>query len=259
MAWWGKVVGGMFGLMLGGPIGALLGAAFGHQLDERRAHSRERIGFHPGDQERTQAAFFTATFSVIGHISKADGRVSREEIALSQSIMNHMRLTGEQRKAAIALFNEGKNQSFDLDEVLLQLRHECHRRSTLMQMFLEIQVQAAFADGKLDPSENQVLVHIADLLGFSPQHLQEIIERARGAGSAHAESGGMELEDAYRVLGVTERTPLSEIKRTYRRLLSQHHPDKLVSKGLPEEMIKLANEKTHEIRTAWQKVQEVRQ
>lgn len=258
MSWWGKVVGGTFGFLIGGPLGALLGASLGHKLDSSFAGAD---GYLPGDQERTQAAFFTATFTVMGYVSKADGRVSQDEISLAQSIMAQMQLDSTQKKAAIALFNTGKSASFDAAPVLEQFRKECHRRSTLLQMFLEIQVHAAFADGKFDPRENKVLQQIAQQLGFRPDDLNLIIDMIRGGaqpGGRGRSSAGSQtiLSDPYKVLGVTPKTPLPEIKKAYRRLLSQHHPDKLVSKGLPEEMIKLANQKTHEIREAWQAIQD---
>ena len=256
MSWWGKVVGGTFGFLIGGPLGALLGASLGHKLDASFS-SGGLGGYLPGDQERTQAAFFTATFSVMGYIAKADGQVSKDEIALARKIMGEMQLDDLQKKAAIALFDTGKSKDFDLSPVLLQFRKECHRRSTLLQMFLEIQVHAAFADGKLDPRENSALEEIARQLGFRRGDLAMIIEMIRAGGHAGPDSRATKsVADPYKVLGVSADMPLADIKKAYRRLLSQHHPDKLVSKGLPEEMIKLANQKTHEIREAWKQIKE---
>ncbi len=253
-------MGGTFGFMLGGPIGALLGASLGHKLDEgfsqAQSHNEAygQSGYFPGGQEQTQAAFFTATFSVMGHISKADGKVTADEIALAKQLMSHMQLDEAQKKTAIDLFNRGKDADFDINGVLIQFRRQCNRRSTLLQMFLEIQVQAAFADGRLDPEENVILSEIAATLGFRAADLQMIIEMVRGGGNARPSTRSSE-KDPYKVLGVSPNTPVNEIKKAYRRLLSQHHPDKLVAKGLPEEMIKLANEKTHEIRIAWQEIE----
>jgi DnaJ like chaperone protein len=258
LSWWGKVVGGTLGFMLGGPLGALLGASLGHSLDSSLSGARID-GYLPGDQERTQAAFFTATFSVMGYLAKADGRVSAEEIRLAEELMGEMQLDELQRTAARALFNKGKEPEFDLGLVLDQFRTECHRRRTLIQMFLELQVQAAFADGILDPAENSILEDMAHQLGFRQADLRTLIEMVRamrsGTGAGPA-SRSRPASDPYKVLGVSRDTPLPEIKKAYRRLLSQHHPDKLVSKGLPEEMIKLANQKTHEISEAWQEIQE---
>ena len=256
MAWWGKVIGGAFGFMLGGPLGALLGGALGHKLDEGFANLGGQLD--SGNQERVQAAFYTATFSIMGHISKSDGRVSKEEIAHAQSIMGHMKLSEDQKKAAIELFNQGKRDDFELEPILVQFRRECRGRTTLLRMFVEIQIQAALSDGQFDPRERGVLEHVTEILGFNAHQLDEIIRRIQGGGAARNKPQGMGLQDAYKVLGVDKNTPLDDVKKAYRRLLSQHHPDKLVSKGLPEEMVKLANEKTHEIRTAWKRIQEAK-
>ncbi len=257
MAWWGKLVGGTLGFMIGGPLGAMLGAVFGHNFDAKSAGRQKRVGYQRGDQERTQAAFFAATFSVMGHIAKADGQVSKSEIALAEQLMTHMQLNPQQKKMAITLFNQGKSPSFQLDAVLQQFKQECHRRTTLIRMFLEIQVQAAFADGKLDPSESDILRHIAFVLGFDEDDLNQIINMVKSGGASEA-GQQMTLEEAYNILGADEKMTTVDIRKLYRKLLSQHHPDKLVAKGLPEEMIKLANEKTHEIQTAWKLIQKSR-
>ncbi len=152
MAWWGKLIGGSLGFMMGGPLGALLGTTLGHQFDAKRRGAGVRA--LPGDQERIQLAFFTATFSVMGHIAKADGQVSQQEIQMAKSLMDQMRLDKQQRKAAIDLFEQGKHTDFPLNDVLHQFRHECQRRTTVLRMFIEMQVQAAMADGRLDPQEN---------------------------------------------------------------------------------------------------------
>ncbi|MGR9107337.1 MAG: co-chaperone DjlA [Gammaproteobacteria bacterium] len=270
MTWLGKVFGGAFGFLLGGPLGAVLGTALGHQFDKGMAGFEEPSSgsFEPGHQRRVQMAFFTATFSIMGHLAKADGKVSRAEIDLAETIIRNMDLTRDMRQAAIRLFNEGKSPGFPLDEVLDQLRSECHRRTTLIRMFIEIQLQAAFADGALDPIEDRLLQHICNRLQFSNfeyRRLKAIFEAQQRfsdyAGGAHRRPARPEppkIDDAYAVLGLQPSASDAEIKKAYRRLLSQHHPDKLVSKGLPEEMIKLATEKTRKIRKAYELIREKR-
>lgn len=256
MAWWGKLIGGTVGFMLGGPLGALLGSSVGHQFDARRKRQAS-TGFLPGNQERTQAAFFTATFSVMGHLAKSDGRVSAQEIQAAKTLMNQMQLTTSQREAAISLFEKGKQSDFPLDDVLEQFKQECHRRVTLLRMFLEIQVQAALADGQVDPAENQILIHSGEVLGFDSNQVEQLINFIRGTDGSSAKQE-KSLENAYQVLGVKHEASDENIKTAYRRLMSRHHPDKLVSKGLPEEMIKLATDKTKEIQQAWELVRDHR-
>ena len=264
MSWWGKLVGGAFGYMLGGPLGAVLGAALGHRFDKGlKGLPEDREGWDPGDQERVQTAFFTTTFSVMGHLAKADGRVSPDEIRLAEAVMAQMSLSDEMRQTAIRLFNEGKASEFPLDEVIEQFRVECHRRHTLIQMFMEIQIQAAFADGQMDLQEEAVLKHICRLLGIPEFTFRLLVQRVRAeahyAGGAGAPPPqGPSLEDAYAILNVTQDASDKEVKRAYRRLISQHHPDKLVSKGLPEEMMKMAAQKTDEIKKAYERIKEAR-
>lgn len=276
MSWWGKLLGGAFGYVLGGPIGALLGAVLGHNLDKGMGRRTEAAAsFEPGNRERVQTAFFTATFSVMGHLAKADGRVSEQEIALAEALMGQMDLSPELRRVAMGLFEEGKGPGFQLDPVLDQLRREAQRRKTLIQMFVEIQLQAAYADGRLDPVEERTLLHICDRLGLSRvlfRGLEELVRlqhRFTEAGEAAGPGAGARarrpeapprpsLGDAYAVLGVSPEATDEEVTRAYRRLLSQHHPDKLVAKGLPEEMMKLAAQKTHEIRKAYEMIRAAR-
>ncbi len=264
MAWWGKLIGGTFGFMLGGPLGAILGAALGHQVDSALGR-RAGVGYRLGNQERVQTAFFTATFSIMGHVAKADGRVSEAEIALAQRIMAHMGLSPDQRRTAINLFNAGKQPDFPLDDVLDQFRRECHHRHTLIQMFLELQLQAALADRQLDPSESRVLLYIFEHLGFSRQEFEYLVAMVRGAQQYYDYYEGAEptakkpsLVDAYAVLGVSADASNEHIRKAYRRLMSQHHPDKLVAKGLPEEMMTLAKEKAQEINRAYDQIMEAR-
>lgn len=259
------MLGGAFGFMLGGPLGAVLGAVLGHNLDRGMDGLKGFEPLHPGDRERVQTVFFTATFSVMGHLAKADGRVCKDEIDMARLVMGQMDLNQKLRQTAIRLFEEGKRSGFPLDDVLDQFRQECHRRQTLIQMFVEIQIQAAYADGVLHRAEEQLLLHICQRLGI-PESLFRRLEQMIKAEGHYAGRGDRKapkpsrpsLDDAYAILMISPGSSDAEVKRAYRRLLSQHHPDKLVSKGLPEEMMKMATRKTREIRQAYEQIKEAR-
>jgi len=249
MAWWGTFIGGTLGFVFGGPLGALVGAVLGGNLDRGI-----KIGDQAdmGTQERVQAAFFTTTFSVMGHIAKADGHVSALEISAAKNIMAQMQLSEPQRKAAIKFFDQGKSSDFPLEEVLHQFKKECHRRRSLIQMFVEIQISTAMADGKADASEKHILYTIGEILGFSRSQIDHLFNIVNGAQASATDN--LTLTQAYKILGVSKGSNEAEVKKAYRRLMSQHHPDKLVAKGLPDEMIALATEKTQEIRKAYDTV-----
>lgn len=279
---WGKMLGGAFGFMIGGPIGAVLGAALGHSFDKgiqaQLSHGESEDDLPPGDADRIKMAFFTATFSVMGYIAKADGRIDKSEIALAEALMSSMNLDAELRAAAIKLFNEGKQDNFDAEALVLQFRQECQRRTNLYRMFVEILIQAALADGVMSKDEEVALLKVAAILGFSEYSFRQLEmlvrfsmgvdqtgarpgsgnRQRREGGQASMDSSGLSKKDAYKVLGVESSDDKATVKRAYRRLMSQHHPDKLVSKGLPEEMIKLATDKTQHIQKAYALIKEAK-
>ncbi len=265
MSWWGKLLGGTFGYLLGGPLGALLGAALGHNFDRGLGRTL-REQFEPGAQDRVQTAFFTTWFTILGHLAKADGRVTESEIELARSVMQRMNLSEDMRRTAINLFNQGKQPEFSPDTVLQQFRAECHRRRNLMQMFVEILMHAAYADGNVHPAEHAVLEQVRVALGFSRQefnHIEALVRNAQHFGGGGFNEGVSvspqdALREAYEILGVDESSSDAEVKKAYRRMMNQHHPDKLVAKGLPEEMIKLATAKTQEIKEAHELIKKAR-
>ena len=252
------MIGGSVGFLFGGPLGAILGTAVGHSFDHAKTvASGGNFGF--GNPERVQIAFFTAIFSVMGHLAKADGRVSDEEIAAVHTVMRNMQLAPEQQQAALNLFNEGKRPDFPLDDILEQFRRECHGRRSLIRMFLEILLGTAMADGEIHDSELYILYYVCDHTGYPRADFERII-RMMQAGQHAGGSAGFDrkystdntrLKDAYGVLGLSKKASDDEVKKSYRRLMTQYHPDKLVSKGLPDEMMKFATEKTGAIKAAY--------
>jgi len=258
MSWWGKVVGGTFGFMLGGPLGALMGVSLGNYFDGGLNTQSSRLGL--GETERVQSAFFTTTFALMGYVAKSDGKVTRDEIVVAERVMSQMRLNTQQREVAIKLFNEGKRKDFPLEEILTQFRRESVRRSSLVQMLLEIVAATALADGTLHSQERKTLELIASKLGVSRARLDAVLARVSGqAGFESADENRSKLAAAYALLAIESTASMDEVKRAYRRQMSQHHPDKLVAKGLPEEMIDIATRKTQDIKTAYDLIRKTRE
>ena len=267
------MIGAFLGLLWGGPFGALLGAFIGSWIHRNYINPRQyrqQAGYRGYNRQRAQSAFFRASFLVMGRIAKADGRVSEDEIQMASAIMREMRLSEDQRQAAIELFNQGKNPSTDISEALTEFRRVAGS-STLIPMFLEIQLQAAYADGGLTQAERAVFRHICDQLGVSQLSFELLHKRfqaqqsyyhhagqQQSGGSSWSRPGRDELKQAYEILGVDPSATDAEVKRAYRKLMSQHHPDKLVAKGLPEEMMEVAKQKTQEIQGAYDHIRNSR-
>ncbi|WP_394248747.1 co-chaperone DjlA [Vibrio profundi] len=277
----GKILGAFFGFLFGGILGSIFGIFLGHQFDKARRLNQagfKSSGFGSGpSQAERQQEFFKAAFAVMGHVAKAKGQVTREEIQLASTMMDRMSLHGELRKSAQDAFRAGKEPDFPLEETLERVKISSGGRFDLMQFFLELQISAAFADGDLHPSERNVLHKIARGLGFSSQQLEQRLQMQEAAFRFQQQGGGFggqqgqqqssgwqqasqtnHLADAYKVLGVSENAEGKEVKRAYRKLMNEHHPDKLMAKGLPPEMMNVAKEKSQEIQNAYDLIKKVK-
>jgi DnaJ like chaperone protein len=256
--WWGKIIGGVLGLLKGGLSGALIGVLFGHLID------RFIAGFI--GVGRTQAVFFDALFATLGHLSKADGRVTEAEIRMVEALMQRMEISGEDRQRAIRLFNQGKQPGFDLDAALQPFMQYSAMRMDLRQMFLEVLVEAAFSSGTVSREESDILLRVARHLHIPGQVFAAMMNARTGAGEGWYRPGGGRtaarphggLEESYAKLGLKRSATDSEVKKAYRKLVSQYHPDKLVSRGLPEEMMEMAKTRVREINTAYDRIKQSR-
>ena len=263
---WGKVLGFLFGFMLSKNLfGALIGVWLGHMFDRGRGFDFDGVTGGKEDDVARQAAFFYTTFSIMGHVAKAKGQVTNHEIAFASAYMNKLGLTSELRQQAQDAFREGKTTGFPLKDRLRKFKRICGNRHDLRLMFLEIQIQVAFSDGELDSKEREVLHTIAKLLGYSSRQLDNLLEMIIASAAFHQQPGSGyqqfnggnaptsagQLENAYKILGVSKEDSKSDIKKAYRKLMSQHHPDKLIAKGLPPAMMEAAKEKTQDIQAAY--------
>lgn len=249
------LIGAILGYMIGRWPGMIIGAMLGYWLGRRLAR-----GIGIARVAQLQAQFLDSTFAVMGCICKADGQVSDAEVEVAETLFTRMRMSGDMRNRARDAFERGKADNFDLDAELAEVRRITRGQRALLQVFLQVQLSAIAADGKLDPAEHEMILRVARGLGCSEAEIAQIEAMLRGeAGPAGGgPPSGQALEDAYRVLGVERDASDAELKRAYRRLMSQNHPDKLAGKGLPESMREVAEARTREITHAYDQIKQAR-
>ncbi|MEJ6496156.1 co-chaperone DjlA [Pseudoalteromonas lipolytica] len=283
---WGKVLGFCFGFMFGKFIGALLGLYLGHMFDRSLKQDFDKAGGFSGlftgdDINERQALFFSSCFAVMGHIAKSNGRVSETHIRAASLFMDEMGLSGDERREAQDAFRSGKESDFSLKETVHDFKERFARRHDLLQLFLEIQIQMAFSDGHLAEQEKQLLQEVSKQLGISRtqfaillkryqaefafrQQQQRFYEQQRQQSQQNRSTqseerghrvppnNGMNRAQALALLGLNNDASARDIKVAYRKLMAQHHPDKLVSQGLPKHMMEVAVKKSQDIQAAYE-------
>ena len=265
MVWQGKALGALVGLLIAGPVGAIFGMFIGHMFDVQVTSTRRGPAASDGGAAASmgvEEAFFRATFQVMGHLAKADGRVSEEEIRAARAMMDELRLGEREVQFAMQLFTQGKAPNFPLDATLRQLHGVWRSRPDLTRMFVQIQLQAALWGEAMNPAGRKVLGRVCDALGVSAYELVQMEAllrmQKRSARRPEAQPKVDRIAEAYVVLGVTSAATDGEVVKSYRRLMNQNHPDKLHAKGLPESMMKVAEEKTRQIRAAYEVLRDAR-
>jgi DnaJ like chaperone protein len=265
MGWNGKIIGAAVGMWLGGPIGAALGLLVGHQFDVGNVSG-------PGSAARVHELYFPAVFRVMGHVAKADGRVTEQEIASARGVMAALHLNPQQVRQAIDYFGEGKQPGFQLDAELAELRPLLRAYPQLAQFFMEIQLQASLGGNGLSERPRARLLQAANILGLTSDDFGrlEALARWRMAGApgdgpggasdaAHAGAAHPErLREAYTLLDTAAEASDEQVVKAYRRQMSRNHPDKLQARGLPESMLERAKERTQQIQAAYELVRSAR-
>lgn len=260
----GTIIGALVGFFTLGLFGAIAGGLAGHFFDKGRA--KLAAGLNPEARQAVEQAFFNSVFPLMGVIAKADGRVCEDEIGNTEQLIAAMRLTPDARSKAIALFQQGSRGEIATDEVLDNFIVQCSQYRDLKQLLLVYLITLAFADGALDTAEEKILEVIAKRLGYSSfafNHLLGMVKAqfhfdSRNQSRAGASSSQSELATAYTALGVDASVSDAELKRSYRKLMSEYHPDKLSGQGVPEHVLKVATEKSQEIQSAYELIKKHR-
>lgn len=246
------IVFALIGLAVGGPLGLLIGGGLGWWLG-RRIKRRLNVA-----RMRIQEGFLESIFSVMGCLCQADGKVTDGELGVAEKLFDQMRLQGEQRARARAAFERGRADDFDLNAELASVNRLTRHQPVMRQVFLQVQLSAIAADGVLHDAEHEMILRVARGVGCSDAEVQQIEAMLHGAAANSQGASEEALKDAYQVLGVSEDASDAEVKKAYRRLMSQNHPDKLAGKGLPESMREVAQARTSEISNAYERIREAR-
>ncbi len=252
MSWLGKMIGGTIGFALGGPIGAVAGAAFGHTFVDKREQayleSRPGLDHTQSSQEEAQLVFFTAAFSMLAKICKADGRVHEKEISVIQTFMeDQLHLDATSRQTAQNIFRQALNSSEGFDAFALQFYSVFRTQPHIIELMMDILLRVSTADGRISDTEEAMLMDASRIFRMSPHDFDRIRSKYEKQTNRY-----------YAVLKCDETASDEEIKKQYRKLVVEYHPDKIESKGLPEEFVQFATDKFKEIQEAYDVIKKER-
>ncbi len=246
-----KIIIAIAGYYFFGFFGALFGYFIGGSFDRARDYGVG--GINPLGNAQRQKVFLETVFALMGKLAKADGQITKDEIDHVEMFIQKIGMTAEHREQAISQFKRGAAADFDITKTLDAFMAACGQTLNLKQTLLMYLIVMALADEKLDPAEHALLVKIAAHLGYSQATFQQMLDMVLNQShfAAGQPASSTALADAYKALGVTKDQSDQEIKRKYRKLMSQYHPDKLIGQGLPEDMVAVATEQAKEIQVAY--------
>jgi DnaJ like chaperone protein len=252
MGWFGKITFGTLGLFLGGPLGAIAGAALGHVLVDKGIDAAGlAVDRTQGPQlrhaEQTQATYFISLFSILGKLSKIDGVVTRDEIAVVDGFINNLPMSDREKQFARQIFNEAKDSQYSIEDFAIQLHQTAGAQPALLLSFLDLLFQIAAADGKFHPAEETALKKINAIFRISDNQFEDI-----------KAIYFKDFDKYYKILNCTPESSNEEIKANYKKLVKDFHPDTIVSKGLPEEFMDFASNRFREIHESYDKIRRER-
>lgn len=252
MSWLGKMIGGTIGFAVGGPLGAVAGAAFGHTFVDKKEQaylsSRPGVKQQLSNVEQAQMVFFTAAFSMLAKLCKSDGQVSPKEIAAIEGFMRQdLQLDEKSRQTAQNIFRQAKNSPESFEAFAQQFYFVFKTQPHIIDLMMDILFRVSAADGQITQTEEQLLLSASRIFNYSAGDFARFKSKYEKASKPH-----------YAILKCDETASNEEIKKQYRKLVSEYHPDKIEAKGLPQEFIKFANDKFKEIQNAYDEIKKER-
>lgn len=239
MAWTGKIIGGVLGSLLG-PLGTVVGVGIGHQFDKGASR-----------MQSTAMAFQAAFFGCLAKMARADGQVTQQEINAVEQIMARLGYRGPMREAAIGIFRKAKDDAHTAADYLNQLASIIQFNPQLAMTFLMALHAVAQADGLIHPNEREILLQAERAFRLRPGTIDAMLG---GPPQTRANA----LDAAYRVLECTPDMSDDEIKKVWRQKCMEYHPDKLASKGLPDEFMQYAHEQLAQVNDAYDTIKKAR-
>ena len=258
MPYWGKVVGAVAGLATGRPWIALIGLILGHQFDRGFSEKFRKFGSNTPNSrlEQLPDQFVRILFQTVGHIAKADGRVTEEEIRAARGLMHRLGLGPVEVRKAMTWFESGKELSFPLRSTIRDLRVNAARKSESRSLFVRLLLEVALSKPTLHQRERAMLWVVCtelDIGRVELAQLEAMLRAQRGfRRSAAGDADARRLAAAYRTLGIEKTQTNAEIKTAYRRLMNKNHPDKLASDDPDAAAIAEAERRTREVRGAYE-------
>ncbi len=240
MSWMGKILGGGLGFVIAGPIGAVLGAVIGH-------HAMDSSGGGLSALESKQGIYFAATFSMLGKIAKADGVVTPHEIEVIDRVMrDNLQLDSRARRFAIDIFNAAKDSDQQFEDFAGQFYSEFGNSPEMLGSLVELLLLVAHADGEFHEAEEIMILKAVKIFGLQ-DHYRQLKSRFSGVPD--------NIETFYEILGCREGDEISVVKKKYRKLAMEYHPDRVQAKGLPPEFANAAEDRFKEIQHAYDMVE----
>ncbi|HKM14949.1 MAG TPA: co-chaperone DjlA [Marinospirillum sp.] len=258
----GKAVGLVLGFLLGSWQGAALGIILGHSFDFHRNKIFalvRRIASKVKLPKSRESVYRETLFICLGYVAKQNGRISPQEIAATEALFKRLNLNTVQREAAIAQFNQGKMATDSIEARLEQLRKRFANKKQYRLDFIDHLMNMAYAGGPASDSQLKLLHSFLPLLNISQgefDRLHQLIREHKGYSSQQTYQQSKMISkpvllQAYKTLGLTKTASPEEIKLSYRKLMSIHHPDKLIAQGLTERALEKGKEKAQDIQQAY--------
>jgi DnaJ like chaperone protein len=231
---WGKIGGAGIGLALGGPLGALLGALAGHVVDASTALFRDD----------RQAIFTTGLIALSAKMAKADGVVTRDEIAAFRRIIE---IPEAEFPRVSRLFDLAKQTTAGFEAYARQVAESFGDDRAMLEDVMDGLFHIAKADGAVHEGERKYLAEVAAILGFSPADYRRIEAR-------HVRAA----DDPYEILGADRAWGDEQLREHWRRLVRENHPDRQIANGLPPEAVAIATSRLAAINAAWEAIRKDR-